>query len=48
MPNVQVKDMDLNLTTDTLLAGTYGRSVFQFFLDTPQTSSARSTLLSWH
>ncbi len=40
MPNVQVKDMELNLTTNTLLAGTYGRSVYQLFLDTAQTSDA--------
>ena len=40
MPNVQVKDMELNLTTNTLLAGTYGRSVYQLFLDTNDTSDA--------
>ncbi|MCS7270977.1 MAG: autotransporter-associated beta strand repeat-containing protein, partial [Gemmataceae bacterium] len=39
MPNVQVRDLELNLTTNTLLAGTYGRSVYQMFLDTPQTAA---------
>ena len=38
MPNVQVKDLELNLTTNTLLAGTYGRSVYQLFLDIAETS----------
>ena len=37
LPNVQVRDLDLNLITDTLLAGTGGRSVYQLFLDTRQT-----------
>ena len=40
MPNVQVRDLELNLTTNTMLAGTYGRSVYQIFLDTPQTAAA--------
>ena len=39
MPNVQVKDLELNLITNTLLAGTYGRSVYQLFLDTEETSA---------
>src|SRR5262249_49547849 len=33
MPNVQVRDLELNQTTNTLLAGTYGRGVFRLFLD---------------
>src|SRR5262249_10541079 len=33
LPNVQVRDMELNLTTNTLLAGTYGRGVWRTFLD---------------
>ena len=43
MPNVQVKDLDLNVTTNTLLAGTYGRSVYQLFLDTPDTTTVPVT-----
>mgnify|MGYP005837221185 CR=1 FL=1 len=39
MPNVQVRDLELNLTTNTLLAGTYGRSVYQMFLDTNWTAA---------
>ncbi len=39
MPNVQVRDLELNLTTNTLLAGTYGRSVYQLFLDTAMTAN---------
>jgi autotransporter-associated beta strand protein len=38
MPNTQVKDLELNLITNTLLAGTYGRSVYQMFLDIAETS----------
>ena len=37
LPMVQVKDLELNLITNTLLAGTNGRSVFQLFLDSQQT-----------
>ena len=33
MPNVQVRDLELNQTTNTLLAGTYGRGVYQLSLD---------------
>ena len=33
MPNVQVRDLVLNQTTNTLLAGTYGRGVYQLFLN---------------
>jgi autotransporter-associated beta strand protein len=32
MPNVPVHDMVLNQALDTVTAGTYGRSMFQFFL----------------
>lgn len=32
MPNVQVRDLELNETTNILLAGTYGRSVYQLFM----------------
>src|SRR5262249_34761709 len=33
MPNAQVRDLDLNQTTNISLAGTHGRGVFQMFLD---------------
>jgi autotransporter-associated beta strand protein len=33
MPNVQVRDLELNQTTNTLLAGTSGRGVFRLWLD---------------
>ncbi len=35
LANVQVKDLVLNLTTNTLTAGTYGRSMYQLFLEPP-------------
>ena len=37
LPNVQVRDLELNQVTNTLLAGTYGRSVYQLFLDSSRT-----------
>src|SRR6185369_344705 len=39
LPNVQVKDMELNLQLNTLTAGTYGRSMYQIFLDDVQADS---------
>jgi len=33
LPNVAVHDLDLNLTFNTISAGTYGRSMFRFYLD---------------
>ncbi len=33
MPNVQVRNMALNTQTNTIIAGTYGRGMFQLFLD---------------
>ena len=33
LPNVQVKELDLNLNLNILTVGSYGRSAFQFFLD---------------
>jgi autotransporter-associated beta strand protein len=33
LANVQVKDLELNQTSNTLLAGTYGRSMYELFLD---------------
>jgi autotransporter-associated beta strand protein len=39
MPNVQVKDLVLNQTLDTLSAGTYGRGMFQVFLDSSNANS---------
>jgi autotransporter-associated beta strand protein len=41
MPSVQVRSLQLNQALNTLTAGTYGRSMFQFFLsDTPSSPSA--------
>ena len=37
MPMVQVRDLELNLVSNTLVAGTFGRSVFQHFLGSQQT-----------
>ena len=37
LPMVQVRDLDLNLISNTLVAGTFGRSVFQHFLGAQQT-----------
>jgi autotransporter-associated beta strand protein len=39
MPNVQVKDLVLNQTTNTLLAATHGRGVFELFLSAQETSA---------
>jgi large repetitive protein len=39
MPNVQVKEIDLNMNLNTITAGTYGRSAFQFYLDDVQANS---------
>lgn len=39
MPLVQVHDLELNQTTNTLLAGTYGRSVYRLFLDAANTTN---------
>src|SRR5262249_5162576 len=33
LANVQVKDLELNQQTNTLLAGTYGRSMYQLTID---------------
>ncbi|MFO0880161.1 MAG: Ig-like domain repeat protein [Gemmataceae bacterium] len=33
LPNVQVRDLELNQNTNTLRAGTYGRGVFLLYLD---------------
>ena len=38
LPNVQVRDLVLNQATNTLIAGTYGRGVFELFLDAPQSA----------
>lgn len=32
MPNVQVRDLELNQTTNVLTAGTYGRGMYQYYL----------------
>jgi len=39
MPNVQVHYLDLNQSTNTLTAATYGRGVFELFLDSVQANS---------
>src|SRR5690242_18977121 len=39
LPIVQVKELDLNLTTNVLSAGIYCRSMFQIFLDDVQANS---------
>ncbi len=39
MPDVSVHTLNLNLSTNTLLAGTYGRGVYQLFLDAPETAT---------
>ena len=33
LPNVQVKDIEVDTSTNTLTAGTYGRGVWQFYLN---------------
>ena len=35
LPQVSVHGLDLNQSTNILTAGTYGRGVYQFYLDTP-------------
>ncbi len=35
LPQVAVHSLDLNVSTNILTAGTYGRGAFQFYLDTP-------------
>ncbi len=39
LPDVQVSDLDFNLNFNTLTAGTYGRSAFQFTLDDTMANS---------
>ena len=39
MPEVQVTDLDLDMSTDTLTASTYGRSIYQIRLDNPEAGS---------
>ena len=48
LPNVQVKELDLNLSLNILTAGTYGRSAFQLHLDDVQANSGalRATAVS--
>ena len=43
MPDVQVKVLLLNQTTNTLLAGTYGRSMWELFLDAQETTTTPVT-----
>ena len=44
MPQVQVKDLALNTTLNTLTAGSYGRSMFQFFLTEYANAATVSTV----
>src|SRR5262249_30669012 len=48
LPNVQVHDLVLDTVTNTLIAGTYGRSVYQLFLDAKETGAnpARAALVA--
>jgi autotransporter-associated beta strand protein len=39
LPNVQVRDLDLNQTTNVLLAATYGRGVFEYFISDGQANA---------
>jgi autotransporter-associated beta strand protein len=39
MPNVSTRVLQLDLSTNTLVAGTYGRGVYQLFLDSTETST---------
>ncbi|MSQ93475.1 MAG: hypothetical protein EXR98_02840, partial [Gemmataceae bacterium] len=39
LPQVPVHVLDLNQSTNILTAGTYGRSAYQFYLDTPTVNS---------
>ena len=39
LPQVPIHALDLNQNTNILTAGTYGRSAYQFFLDTPTVNS---------
>jgi autotransporter-associated beta strand protein len=39
LPQVQVRDLDLNMNLNTLTAATYGRGVYQFYLDEVQADS---------
>lgn len=46
LPNVQVKDLELNLNLNIISAGTYGRSMFQFYLDDVKVDSGAVRALS--
>src|SRR5262249_31936703 len=46
LPNVQVRDMALNQTLNTLTIATYGRGVYQVFLDTTQANAGALISLS--
>ena len=39
LPDVQIRDLVLNQSNNTLLAGSYGRSMYQIFLDAPHTAT---------
>jgi large repetitive protein len=46
MPEVQVRDLVLNQNLNTLTAATYGRSMFQLFLDNTQSNAGAITALT--
>jgi autotransporter-associated beta strand protein len=46
MPNVQVHDLQLNQTTNVLLAATYGRGVYQLFLEQGDANSGAFSAVS--
>jgi autotransporter-associated beta strand protein len=48
LPNVQVKELDLNLNLNILTVGSYGRSAFQFYLDDVQADSGALRASSGH
>ena len=43
LPAVQVSHIDLNLNLNTLTVATYGRGIFQIYLDSPQANSGPSS-----
>ena len=46
MPNVQVRDLVLNQNLNTLTAATYGRSMFQLFLENSQANAGAITAVT--
>ncbi len=46
LPRVQVREIELNMFQNTLTAATYGRGVWQFYLDEPAADSGALRVLS--